>query len=200
MSEPRQTAERRKVIEDSFARLSRLDVAYKAVPGNTPDWYALDMLGDILFGGTSSRLYQRLVKEKEVALRVAGGIDLRRGPALFRAVVVLKPGQDAAEVENLIYEEFEHIKTDGVTAAELEKIRIQDRLQQARSLTSTLNRARMLARYAVYFHDPGLINTSLANYSEVQPADIQRVARQFLGEAQRTVVLTIPNAQAARAR
>ena len=131
---------------------------------------------------------------------MAGGIDLRRGPALFQAFVVLKPGQDAGEVEKLIYEEFEHIKTDGVTAAEMEKIRIQDRLQQAQSLTNTLNRARTLGRYAVYFHDPNLINTSLANYSEVQPADIQRVARQYLGEAQRTVVLTIPKAQAAPAR
>ena len=200
MTEPGQTAERRTVIEDSFARLPRLDIAYRAVPGNTPDWYALDMLGDILFGGTSSRLYQKLVKGKGVALQVAGGIDLRRGPALFQAFVLLKPGQDAGEVEKLIYEEFEHIKTDGVTAAELEKIRIQDRLQQAQSLTNTLNRARTLGRYAVYFHDPNLINTSLANYSEVQPADIQRMARQYLGEVQRTVVLTIPKAQAAPAR
>jgi zinc protease len=195
MTEPVQTAERRTAVEDSFARLARLDIVYKAVPANTPDWYALDMLGDILFGGPSSRLYQKLVKEKAVALQVAGGIDLRRGPALFQAFASLKSAQNAAEVEKLIYEEFEHIKTDGVTIAELEKIRIQDRLQQAGSLTNTLNRARMLGRYAVYFHDPNLINTSLANYSEVTSADIQRVARKYLGETQRTVVLTTPKAQ-----
>jgi zinc protease len=195
MAEPVQTAERRTAVEDSFARLPRLDIVYKTVPANTSDWYALDMLGDILFGGPSSRLYQKLVKEKAVALQVAGGIDLRRGPALFQAFVLLKPGQNAAEVEKLIYEEFEHVKTDGVTAAELDKIRIQDRLQQAESLTNTLNRARTLGRYAVYFHDPNLINTSLANYSEVTPADIQRLARQYLGETQRTVVWTAPKAQ-----
>jgi zinc protease len=195
MTEPVQTAERRTAVEDLFARLPRLDIVYKAVPANTPDWYALDMLGDILFGGPSSRLYQKLVKEKAVALQVAGGIDLRRGPALFQAFASMKPGQNAAEVERLIYEEFEHVKTDGVTVAELEKIRIQDRLQQAESLTNTLNRARMLGRYAVYFHDPNLVNTTLANYSEITPADIQRVARQYLGETQRTVVLTTPKAQ-----
>jgi zinc protease len=200
MTEPAQTAERRTVVEDSFARLPRLDVVYKTVPANTHDWYALDMLGDILFGGTSSRLYQKLVKEKAVALQVAGGIDLRRGPALFQAFALLKPGQNASEVEKLIYEEFERVKTNGVTPAELEKIRIQDRLQQAESLTNTMNRARMLGRYAVYFHDPNLINTTLANYSEVTLGDIQRVARQYLGETQRTVVLTTPKAQAAPAR
>jgi zinc protease len=195
MTEPAQTTERRTVVEDSFARLPRLDVVYKAAAANTPDWYALDMLGDILFGGPSSRLYQKLVKEKAVTLQVAGGIDLRRGPALFQAFALLKPGQDEAEVEKLIYEEFEHVKTNGVTAAEIEKIRIQDRLQQAESLTNTMNRARMLGRYAVYFHDPNLINTTLANYSEVTQGDIQRVARQYLGDMQRTVVLTTPKAQ-----
>ena len=79
-----------------------------------------------------------------MALQVAGGIDLRRGPALFQAFALLKPGQDPGEVEKLIYDEFERVKTDGVTPAEMEKIRIQDRLQQAQSLTSTLNRARTL--------------------------------------------------------
>jgi zinc protease len=195
MTEPAQTAERRTVVEDSFARLPRLDVVFKAAAANTPDWYALDMLGDILFGGPSSRLYQKLVKEKAAALQVSGGIDLRRGPALFQAFALLKPGQSEAEVEKLIYEEFDRVKANGVTAAEIEKIRIQDRLQQAESLTNTMSRARMLGRYAVYFHDPNLINTTLANYSEVTPGDIQRVARQYLGDMQRTVVLTTPKAQ-----
>ncbi|HEV2523090.1 MAG TPA: pitrilysin family protein [Candidatus Acidoferrales bacterium] len=195
MAEPAQTAERRTVVEDSFARLPRLDVVYKTVPANTQDWYALDMLGDILFGGTSSRLYQKLVKEKAVALQVAGGVDLRRGPALFHAFALLKPGQDADEVEKLIYDEFERVKLEGVTAAEMQKVLIQDHLQQAESLTSTMSRARTLGRYAVYFNNPELVNTMLANYSEVTPTDIQRVARQYLGPTQRTVVWTNPKSQ-----
>jgi zinc protease len=195
MTEPPQTAERETVIEDSFARLPRLDIVYKTVPANTPDFYALDMLGDILFGGPSSRLYQKLVKEKEVALQVAGGVDFRRGPALFQAFAMLKPGQDPSEVEKLIYEEFDRIKTDGVTAAEMQKVLIQDQLSQAESLTGTMGRARMLSEYAVFFHDPELVNTILAKYSEITPSDIQRVARQYLGADQRTVVLTNPKAK-----
>ncbi|MGD0909254.1 MAG: pitrilysin family protein [Candidatus Acidiferrales bacterium] len=196
MAEPVQTSERRSQVEDSFARLPRLDIVYKTVPANTPDWFALDMLGDILFSGQSSRLYQKLVKEKAVALQVAGGIDLRRGPALFQAFMLLRPGQNSGEVEKLIYEEFERVKKEGVTQAELDKVRTQDTLQQARSLTSTLGRARMLGLYAVYFHDPALVNTMLANYNEVTSADIERVANKYLGTAQRTVLLTTPKAQA----
>jgi zinc protease len=200
MAEPAQTAERRTVVEDSFARLPRLDIVYKTVPANTPDFYALDMLGDILFGGPSSRLYQKLVKEKAVALQVSGGVDFRRGPALFQAFALLKPGQDATEVEKLIYEEFERVKTDGVSPAEMQKVLIQDRLQQAQSMISTMSRARTLGQYAVYFHDPNLINTVLAKYSEITPSDIERVARQYLGATQRTVVWTNPKVPTAPAR
>jgi zinc protease len=200
MTEPTQTAERRSTVEDSFARLTRLDIDYKTVPANTADFYALDMLGDILFSGPSSRMYQKLVKEKMLVLQVAGGMDLRRGPALFQAFALLKPGQDSSDVEKMIYEEFERVEKDGVTPEEMRKVLIQDRLQQAESMTGTMSRARTLGEYAVYFHDPDLINTILAKYSEVTPADIQRVAREYLGAAQRTVVLTTPKAQAAPAR
>jgi predicted Zn-dependent peptidase len=200
MTEPAQAAERRTTVEDSFARLPRLDIVYKTVPANTADFYALDMLGDILFSGPSSRMYQKLVKENMLALQVAGGMDLRRGPALFQAFALLKPGQDSGDVEKMIYEEFERVKKDGVTPEEMRKVLIQDRLQQAESMTSTMSRARTLGEYAVYFHDPDLINTILAKYSEVTPADIQRVAREYLGTAERTVVLTTPKAQAAPAR
>jgi predicted Zn-dependent peptidase len=200
MAEPAQSAERRTAVEDSFARLPRLDIVYKTVPANTQDFYALDMLGDILFGGASSRLYQTLVKEKSVALQVAGGVDLRRGPALFQAFALLKPGQDENEVEKLIYDELERVKKDGVTPEEMRKVLIQDRLQQAESMTSTMSRARTLGQYAVYFHDPDLINTILSKYSEITPADIQRVAREYLGATQRTVVWTTPKAQAGPAR
>jgi zinc protease len=200
MTEPAQTAERRTVVEDAFARLPRLDIVYKTIPANTPDFYALDMLGDILFGGPSSRLYQKLVKEKMVALQVAGGVNFRRGPALFQAYALLKPGQDTGEVEKFIYEEFERLKTEGVTAAEMQKVLIQDRLQQAESMTSTMSRARSLGQYAVFFHDPDFINTVLAKYSEVTPSDIQRVAKQYLAANERTVVLTNPKPQAEPAR
>jgi len=82
----------------------------------------------------------------------------------------------------------------------MQKVLIQDRLQQAESMTSTMSRARTLGQYSVYFHDPNLINTVLSKYSEITPADIQRVANKDLGATQRTVVWTSPKAQAGPAR
>ena len=195
MTEPDQKAERTATIDDPFARLPRIDIAYKGVAANTPDWYALDMLGDLLFAGQSSRLYRKLVKDKAVALQVGGGINYQRGPGLFQAVAVLKPGEDPAEVEKMIYDEFESVKTSGVTQAELDKVRMQDRRLEVQGLASTLNRALSLGRDAVDFHDPNLINTELDKYDTVTLADVQRVAKQYLIVAHRSVVLTMPQAR-----
>ena len=57
VGEPGQNAERRRTIEDAFAQAPRIDIVYKIPPGNTADWYALAMLGQVLSSGVSSRLY-----------------------------------------------------------------------------------------------------------------------------------------------
>src|SRR4029078_6564811 len=62
MTEPAQTAERRANVDDTLARLPQVDLAFKAVPGNTADFYALQVLSTALPGGESARLSQKLVK------------------------------------------------------------------------------------------------------------------------------------------
>jgi len=98
-------------------------------------------------------------------------------------------------VEKMIYDEFERVKALGVTSAEMKKVLTQDRLQLAEFNASTLNRARNLGWYTVYFHDPDLINSILVKYDGFTPADIERVARQYLRADQRTVVWTNPKPQ-----
>ena len=101
-SEPEQKGERRKIIEDSFAQTPRLDIVYKIPPGNTPDWYALDLLGHVLSSGVSSRLYQKFVKEKEIALSVYADANEQRGPALFWFSLMARPNTDLGELEKLL--------------------------------------------------------------------------------------------------
>ncbi len=197
--EPVQKAERRKTIEDPFAQTPRIDIVYKIPPGNTPDWYALDVLGDVLSSGDSSRLYQLLVKEKEVAVGVSAGPDERRGPALFYISVSVRPGKSLADVEKLVYGEIERVKTGRVAAWELEKVRMQSRRQRAQGLYSTQSRANQLGHYAVYFNDPSLINTVETKVERVGAADLQRVARLYLKPSNRSVVTTLPKSAAAGA-
>lgn len=192
MTEPEQTAERRKTIEDAFAQTPRIDIVHKIPAGNTADWYALSLLGNVLASGQSSRLYQKLVKEKEVAVSVFGGAQERRGPSLFNIVVNVRPGKDFKEVESLVYEELEKLKTEPVADWEIEKVASSLRRQRAQQLQSTLFRSILISQYAVYYNDPGLINTIEDKYAKVTKDDIQRVARTYFKEANRTVITTVP--------
>ncbi len=197
MTEPEQKAERRKTIEDAFARTPRLDIIYKIPRANTPDWYALNVMGSVLATGQSSRLYQKLVKEREVAVNIFGGAQERRGPSLGTLVILARPGKDLAEIEKLVYDEIERIKNEPVADWELDKARMQFRRQRAQQLQSSLFRSILLGLYAVYFNEPSLITTFEDKISRVTKEDIQRVARTYLKETNRTVVTTLPKPQAA---
>ncbi len=197
VTEPEQKSERRKTIEDPFAQAPRIDIVYKVPPGNTPDSYALQVVGQVLSGGLSSRLYQKFVKEKELALSISAGPDERRGPSLFWVSVMVRPGVNLAEIERLIHEELEQIKSEPVQDWELDKIRMQMRRQRAQSFYSTRSRANTLGYYAVYYDDPGLINSVQKKILQVSKGDMQRVARNYFKETNRTVVTTLPQAKAA---
>jgi predicted Zn-dependent peptidase len=193
-TEPEQTAERRKTVEDTFARSARLDIVYKIPQSNTPDWYAMAVLTSILGSGQSSRLYQQLVKEKQLVVGAFANAQERRGPSLASIVALLPPtpNADTAAVEKAIYAELERLKTEPVADWELEKVRMQLRRQRAQQLRSTLFRSILLGQYAVYYDDPGLINQLDAKYAAVTKEDIMRVAQKYFKDTNRTVVTTLP--------
>jgi zinc protease len=195
VAEPEQKGERRKTIEDAFAQTPRIDIAYKIPAGSEPDYYALNVMSQILGGGQSSRLYQKLVKEKEVAVGAFAFAGERRGPSLGQIFVSPRPGKDLAEVEKLVYEEVERIKNEPVADWEMEKVRAGLRRQSAQQLQSTLFRAILLSQYAVFYNDPDQINTRQEKLSRVTKEDIQRVARAYLKDTNRTVVITVPKAK-----
>jgi len=197
MSEPEQKAERRKTVEDGFAQTPRLDIVFKIPPANTPDWYALEMLGQVLSGGVSSRLYQKFVKEKEMALSVYADAEEKRGPSLFWFSLMARPTTDLGALEKLLYEEILRIQKSPVEDSEMNKVRMQLRRQRAQQLYSTRSRANSLGHFAVYYNDPGLINKVWARYEQITKADIQRVAQKYFTDSNRTVVTTLPKAATA---
>ena len=199
-TEPEQKGERRKVIEDGFAQTPRLDIVYKIPPGNTPDWYALDVLGHVLSSGVSSRLYQKFVKEKEIAVSVYADASEQRGPALFWYSLMARPNADLGELERLLYEEITRLQNEPIADGELKKVRMQLRRQRAQRLYGTRSRANSLGHLAVYYNDPELINSVWHKYDRVSGADVQRVARAYFKETNRTVVTTLPKATGSEAK
>jgi zinc protease len=200
VTEPKQTAERRKTVEDPLAQLVRIDIAYKIPTGNTPDWYALAVLGQVLSNGQSSRLYQKMVRETQIAQQARAGADESRGTSLFFVTILVSPGRDPAEAEKLFYAELDRMKKELATDLEMEKVRMLVRRSDVEQLEGTLGRARSLGENAVYYNDPNVINSSSEMVNKVTKADMQRVAQTYLTETNRTVILTVPKPRAGGAQ
>lgn len=196
MIEGEHYGERRETIHDPLARLPMVIVSYHIPAGNTPDNYSLQVLGDILGQGESSRFYQHLVKEQQLATEVQVQADARRGPSLFYVMAVPRPGVKTQDLEQAIYEEVEDVAKEGVTAAEMDKARTQFRRSMIQTRESVLRTAIRLGQYAVFFNDPGLINTIMDKYNSVTAEQVKSAAQKYLVPTERAVVTTLPEQQA----
>jgi len=194
MTEPAQSAERRDTIEDALARLPRLDMVYKIPPGNSSDSDALSVLSTILSGGRSSRLYENVVRLKQLSTNVGTSAGQTRGPALFSFTATPLPGKTIEQLEAAIDEEVDRLKNAPIADWEIDKARNSARTSFVSSLGSTLNRAIQLSQDAMFYNDPGRINGREERIAKVTAADVQRVAKQYLVRTNRTVVITVPKA------
>ena len=192
MTEPEQTAERRASVDDQLARAPQLDLAFKAVAGNTPDFYALQVLAAALGSGQSSRLFQKLVKEKEMVTSIGSFMAEKRGPGAFYGFATVKPGVKMEDVEAAIYAEIDRLKKEPIADWELQKAKNTTRRNFINGLQSSISRAITLGQYTIYYGEPNLINTRLDKVAAVTKEDVQRVANKYLRDTNRTVVITIP--------
>jgi predicted Zn-dependent peptidase len=190
-TEPEQNAERRFTVEDPLARLPMISMAYKGIKANTPDAYAMQVLGIALASGQSSRLYQKLVKEKELAAQVFGFPNLNRGTGYFQVTAIPAPGKKVEAVEAAIVEEIERLKTEPIADWELDKAKNFARRGSIQQLQSSLGVASQLTENAVAYNDPGLINTQFEKIAAVTKEDVQRVANQYFKSSVRTVGVTV---------
>jgi len=198
MTEPEQKAERRTSVDDVLARAARVAIAYKTVPGNTADFYALQVLGNVLGGGGSSRLNQKLTREKELVTNANSSAQETRGVGGFYVTATPRRGVKTEDVEAAVYEEIGRLQKEPIADWELQKAKSGARRNFINGLQSSLNRANTIGQYSVYYGDPNLINTRLDKVMAVTKEDVQRVANKYLVATNRTVVITVPKASAGR--
>ena len=192
MTEPQQKEERRANVGDTLARAPRVAIAFKAAQGNTADFYALQVLANVLQSGQSSRLYQKLVKEKEMVAGISGLMDERRGIGALYTTATLRGSANTKDVEDIIYAEIERLKKEPIADWELQKAKNNTRRNLINGFQTSLARAIAIGQYAIYYNDPGLINTRLDKVAAVTKEDVQRVASKYLVDTNRTVVITMP--------
>lgn len=198
LSEPPKTAERKLKVDDKLARLARLDIAYRVPEITAADTRAISVLSLIL-SGESGRLYQKLVKEKEIASGVFAGLDGRAGPSKIEISATIRPGKTAEEADALISEEIAKVISAPVTEKELERARASIRRTAAGPRESALSMAVTFADNTALYNDPNRINTEYEKRLAVTAADIQKAARAYLRAGNRIVITTVPAAASAPA-
>ena len=180
LSEEAHYGERREVIFDPLARLPRIDIAYHIPPGNTPENYAVQQLALALGQGQSARLYQHLVKDKQLASNVRIIADARIGPSLLYILATPRPGVNVDDLEKGINEEIAAVTKDGITPDELAKAKTQLLRRFIDQRRSSLTTARQIGEDAIKFNDPNLINTILDKQDAVTLDQVNAAAKTYL--------------------
>lgn len=157
-----------------------------------PDSYGLEVIAAILSAGKSSRFYQSLVHEKQLALSADADYSLlSRDPSLFYVSADLLPGKDVMEVEKGLNQEVERLQQELVGPQELEKAKNQLEASFVFGQDSLFYQAMLLAQFEMSVGWRG-IDDYIPSIRKVSPEDIQRVAKQYLLPDNRTVGVLIP--------
>jgi zinc protease len=187
--EPAQTGERRVIVKRP-GELGTVIIAHKVPNGRDADQPALDMLDAILSSGKNARLYRALV-DQGLALNAGAGTDLHRDLSLHTVYAVLAPNAVHADVEKALLAEIAKIKTDGVTAAEVARVKQQYIAADAYKRDGTAAIAEEINEW-IAVGDWTLYVTFPQKVQQVTPADVQRVAKQYLKEDQSTTGWFVP--------
>jgi predicted Zn-dependent peptidase len=139
------------IIHDSKARLPAVLFNHPAPACNHADFFAWELLETVLYSGTSSRLYRRMVVDEANAVQVGGGYDGRRGVGLFSGSFVAPAGADLDTLVHSFDSEVGRMVRDGLPLEELEKARNQLRASRVFGLESVLNRALSMG-HGLLFH------------------------------------------------
>ncbi|MEA2603357.1 MAG: zinc protease [Acidobacteriota bacterium] len=192
--EPAQTAERRTTDYGSTTPLPAVVLTYHVPEERHPDLYALQVASNILSGGESSRLYKRLVYDKQIAVAAAGQTVTLEDPGVFFFFAILQGGQKPEDGEKELLAEVDRIKSEPVSADELAKAKNQLISGLIFGRQTVQDKGDAIGHAAVILGDVSLANRQLAEYQKVTAADVQRTARAYFSPENRTVVYMLPEA------
>ena len=179
--EPVQTEALKIALKERNGPVPVVALAYRTVPLGHRDAVALEMLGTILGGGESSRLYRDLVTDRDLAMfAVSGSFNLEHD-GLFAAGAVLRPfGSKPKASLKAIREQVERVRAQGVTDEELVKARNGMLRDEVTSQLTVESKAQRLGEAALLLGDVKRVNTRLQEIGEVTKDDLLRVAREYL--------------------
>ncbi len=176
--EPVQTAFHKKVLRSNVP-IDSIYIAFHAPARGHKDYYAVDILSDVLCNGKSSRLYSRLLKEQKIFSQIDAYITGNIDPGLLIIEGKLAKGKSIEEAEAAIWGEIEQLKREKISEVELQKFKNKIESTLVFSEASVLNKAINLAFFEL-LGDPNIINEEVEFYRKLQPDDIYKMANQIL--------------------
>ena len=185
--EPQQKGERRTYVQKPSATSVNLAFAYHVPNTQHQDYYPLSVLSDLLSGGKTSRLYQALVDQQQLAMDVYSFMGESFDPGLFTIYAVARPGVSAEQLETAMKQVIAEVAANGVTAEELAKVKKSARMSLYQTLSTINGKANSLGTYEVFHGDYSKLFTVPADIEAVTAEDVQRVAQTYLKKANRSV-------------
>lgn len=192
--EPVQTAEKRVEFYDNV-QLPAIIVAYHTPKMGTDDWYALQLLTQMLSQGKSSRFNKEIVEKQQKGLAVGAFMIPNEDPGVAFTYGIINAGVDPKELEASMLAEVEKVKKDLISDEEYQKLMNQaenDFVSQNQRVSGIVEN---LATYHTYFGNADLINTELEKYTKVTKEDLKRVANKYFTKENRLVVYYLPKGQ-----
>jgi predicted Zn-dependent peptidase len=199
ITEPRQEAEKYFVKNDSLANKPALAVAYHMPERNTPEYYAMGLLDQILIQGDNSLLVQKLENEKGFTSDVSGGINYLgnmfnyKGPMLWMYNFTFDNPESKEAIMESINEVMAGLK-EQVDQKMLDQaiVKIRSQLYDNIGGTFGLGRADLLCSFALFDDDPSRINTLEEEFKKVDVETVQKTIENFLRTTNRTVLEVNP--------
>ncbi len=199
ISEPVQTSEKRALKEDKLANKPALAVAYKMPERNSPEWFAMGLIDQMLIQGQDSRLYQSIVQEKGYAGRVSGGINYLgnmfnyQGPMVWMSDLIY----DAKTPPDAIIKEYDKAvdyMMNQVTQADINTalIKMRSNLYDQMASQFGIGKIDLLAVFALFDNDPNRINSLEKEFSKITPELIKKTAKEYLRSSNRTILIIDP--------
>ncbi len=179
------------MMEDRV-QLPRTYYVWHSVKAFSPDDAALDALTDIIAGGKSSRLYRTLVYEKQIAQDVSMSNSSSKLDGMIMLSATAKPGVHPREIDAAIATVIADVAARGVTERELTRVKNGMRASTIDRLSSVLGKATQLSYYNYFTGTPDYMAKDLARYESLTPADVQRVAKQYVAGRHKIVLTVVP--------
>jgi len=207
LTEPRQEKERRATKNDALAKRPAIALGYHMPERNTPEYYAMELIDQMLIEGDDSVLHQELVQKRGITGNVSGGINLLgnpwdyKGPMLFITNFIYDPATSPETIVQAIDGAIEPLRTKAVDQKTLDRAmgKLRSDLYDTVGQFNGFGLVDLLASFALFDDDPGRVNSLVPEYQKVTPALIQKTAQEYLRPENRTVLLIQPQQQASAA-